>query len=105
MVTSKRVLYHLKELHKHLVFYNTMAPFPIYDTEYVNNVGKTIKKMKKEKVNYDELPVYFCKHCKSLYIETDSDNNEICNRCGAVNEVDVLPSIKDYDKKYGEIWK
>lgn len=86
-------------------YYNKMAPFPVYDTEYVGEVGKEIKKMEKTKVDYDELPVVCCKHCKSLHVTFDDDKNEICNRCGSVNELETVDDIHEYEKKYGDIWK
>ena len=50
------------------------------------------------------LPVYFCEHCKSLHIEVDEKGNDICGRCGAVNEVKMTKNIESYNKKYGDIW-
>lgn len=102
---KKGVYYYLKKLYEHVTFYNSMAPFPIYDTEYVEKINSKIKKMGHLKDKYDELPVYFCKHCKSLHIELDDKQNNVCHRCGSVNEVDVLPNIESYTKKYGKIWE
>lgn len=105
MGVFKGVIYHLTNLYKHTVHYNELAPFPVYDTEYVSNIKKKIEEMKALKEECDKLPVYFCTHCKSLHIEVDEKQNNICHRCGSVNEVAKLPNIEAYNKKYGNIWE
>ena len=44
---NKLTIKYLKKLLTHLEYYNNMAPFPPYDTDYVKEVEKTIKDMKK----------------------------------------------------------
>lgn len=99
---------YLEKEYKHIKYYNSLAPFPIYDTDYVNSVknelDKEVKRMNEE-FDYDKLPVYACKHCKHLNIEIDDDYNEICMRCGSINEVDEYENIYEYKKKWGELWK
>ena len=102
---NKKITKYVTKLLKHLQFYNSMAPFPIYDTEYVQEVKKFKDMLKETKVDYDEEPVVCCSHCKSLHITYDDDMNEICNRCGSINELEVLDDIHKYEKKYGHIWK
>lgn len=102
---NKLTIKYLEKLLTHLQYYNNMAPFPPYDTDYVKEVEKTIKDMKESAINYDELPVVCCKHCKSLHIRVDDEMNDICNRCGSVNELETLEDIKAYQEKYGDIWK
>ena len=46
--------------------------------------------------DYNEEPVYYCKACLSLNI-IESDGNDICNSCGAVNFVSVVP-FDEYKK-------
>lgn len=93
----------LKEQLDHLEYYNRMAPFPVYDTEYVNEVRDRVKYMEKEKnVNYDELPVAACKYCKSLYIVSDNVENDVCMRCGSVNEIVIYKNIEEYQTKKDE---
>jgi len=75
-----------------------MAPFPVYDTEYVNDVINLINKMENTKIDYDELPVVACKFCNSLYIENDEVENDICMRCGTINELVIYNTIHDYLK-------
>lgn len=48
------------------------------------------------KEEYDKLPVAACKHCKSLHIVTDAEENEHCMRCGAKNEIEVYKDIQEY---------
>ena len=95
---SKFILEHLTKLWEHMSYYNSMAPFPVYDTEYVEAIRKEIKKMKESKFDYDELPVAACKYCNSLHIEVDDVDNDICMRCGSVNEIEIYKNIKEYNE-------
>lgn len=76
--------------------YNLYSPFPIFDTEYVQEVKQMIKEMRTDKKEYDEIGVVACKHCKSLYILNDELNNEHCGRCGSVNDIIMYKNIDDY---------
>jgi len=74
-----------------------MAPFPVYDTEYVEEVKNIIMKLENEnKINYNEEPVVACKYCKSLHIVIDEVDNNICMRCGSVNELKEFKNIHEY---------
>jgi len=76
-----------------------MAPFPVYDTDWVKDIEKKIKEMENEdKINYDDEPVVACKYCKSLHIRTDDDMNDICFRCGSTNELIEFKNINEYNK-------
>jgi len=81
-----------------------MAPFPVFDTEYVEEIRKRLDDMennedKKDKdFDYDELAVVACHHCKELSIITDEVDNDICLNCGAVNEIEFYPNIFEYKK-------
>ena len=87
----------LKKLLDHLLYYNKMAPFNIYDSEYVEEVKNTIMKLENEtQTNYDNEPVVACKYCKSLHIVTDEVDNDICMRCGSVNELKEFKNIHEY---------
>lgn len=77
-------------------YYNLMAPFPVYDTSYVEDVKKYITKM--EQQEYNKEPVVACKYCKSLHIITDEVDNDICFRCGSVNELTEFKNINEYLK-------
>jgi len=81
-----------------------MAPFPVYDTEYVEEVKNTIMKLENEnKIDYNDEPVVACKYCKSLHIVIDEVDNNICMRCGSVNELKEFKNIYDYNQfKNGE---
>lgn len=48
------------------------------------------------KEEYNKLPVAACKHCKSLHIVTDDEENEHCMRCGAKNEIIIYEDINHY---------
>lgn len=48
------------------------------------------------KDEYNEMSVVACKYCKSLHIENDELENDICMRCGAVNEIDFYENIDHY---------
>jgi hypothetical protein len=93
---NQKMLKQLRDLYEHLSFYNEMAPFPIYDTEYVDAVKQLIIKMEETKKDYESLPVAACKHCKSLHIVLDEVDNDVCMRCGAVNEIEIYKDIDEY---------
>lgn len=79
-------------------YYNLMAPFPVYDTEYVTLILKKIKIMENDKSSdYDKEPVIACKHCKSLHILNDEINNDICMKCGSVNDTIEYTNIYEYN--------
>jgi phage FluMu protein Com len=89
----------LKELVKHLEYYNMLAPFPVYGTEYIVDVKLKINEMENTKTNYDDLPVAACKYCNSLHIQIDDVENDVCMRCGSVNEIVIYTDIDDYLEK------
>ena len=91
------ILQYLREHLDHLLYYNKMAPFPVYDTEYVEEVKNTIMKLENEnKIDYNDEPVVACKYCKSLHIVIDEVDNNICMRCGSVNELKEFKNIHEY---------
>ena len=91
------ILQYLREHLDHLMYYNKMAPFPVYDTEYVEEVKNTIMKLENEnKIDYNDEPVVACKYCKSLHIVIDEVDNNICMRCGSVNELKEFKNIHEY---------
>lgn len=79
---------------------NLRAPFPIHDTDDMKDLDKQIKNLEKNqesaKNEYNEIPVAACKFCNDLHILSDELDNDICARCGAVNEVNVFDTIYDY---------
>ena len=91
------ILQYLREHLDHLLYYNKMAPFPLYDTEYVDEVQNIIMKLENEnKIDYNDEPVVACKYCKSLHIVIDEVDNNICMRCGSVNELKEFKNIHEY---------
>ena len=93
---SKIVLKKYRELLKHMKYYNSLAPFPVYDTDYVNDLENKIKEIMNDKKDYDDEPVVACKHCKSLHVVSDEIDNTICMRCGAINELQEFKNIYEY---------
>ena len=94
---NQKIIVYLKKLLEHLQYYNKLAPFPVYDTDYVNDVKNRIMELENEKeINYDDEPVVACKYCKSLHIVTDEVDNDICMRCGSVNELKEFKNIHEY---------
>tara|TARA_R110000851_G_scaffold315229_5_gene477628 strand:+ start:18064 stop:18300 length:237 start_codon:yes stop_codon:yes gene_type:complete len=69
----------------------------MYDTEYVSAIRNQLENMK-EPINYDELPVTACRHCLSLWGEPDELENDICMRCGVINEIKIFADIFEYLK-------
>lgn len=91
------ILQYLREHLNHLLYYNKMSPFNIYDSEYVEEVKNTIMKLENEnKIDYNDEPVVACKYCKSLHIVIDGVDNNICMRCGSVNELKEFKNIHEY---------
>jgi len=81
-------------------YYNSMAPFPVFDTSYVNDVENKLKEIMSDKTKeYDLEPVVACRHCKSLHIVSDDVDNNVCMRCGSVNELKTFDDIYKY-KEY-----
>lgn len=93
---SQKILKFLRETLDHLEYYNRMAPFPVYDSEYVAGIKTKLDEMTNKEINYDEMPVVACKHCMSLHVVTDEVENDICMRCGATNEIVIYETIDDY---------
>lgn len=82
---------------KEAEYYNEMAPFPVYDTEYVQVMKDKLERMKNQ-TDYDELPVAACKYCKSLHIITDELENEVCMKCGSINDIIMYDNIYEHEK-------
>ena len=101
---SKEILKQLNKLYKHVEYWNKMGPFPRYDTEWESDIKNYINEIKMNKDNdYDKEPVFACKHCGTLVVpnqyEVDDDGNEICMRCGSVNEAVEYKNIFEYNKE------
>lgn len=55
-------------------------------------------------VNYNDISVVACKYCKSLHIQIDDKNNDICMKCGSVNETNEFNNIEDYRNDIEGSW-
>lgn len=96
----------LKQLNKQLLhaeYYNNLAPFPVYDTEYVENLKDKMNEIIKSKEDYDSLPVVACASCKSLHIEQDEVDNSICMKCNSMNDLIEFKNIHEY-RETNNIW-
>ena len=93
----------VRALLNHLEYWNMMAPFPIFDTEYVAEVKKYLEQMESTEKDYDDEPVVACKNCKNLYIVTDEDDNDICMKCNSINDTVTYENIGEY-LKVKTIW-
>lgn len=100
---SKDTLNELERLYEHVTYYNRMSPFPIYDTEYVDKIKKRMDDITRSKEDYDKVPVVACKNCKSLHIEIDDADNNICMKCNSINELVEFKDIHHY-KAEKNIW-
>lgn len=87
---------------------NLYTPFSIHDSEYIEELNKRLDNLKikiemDSKKDYDKEPVFACKHCGTLVVpnqyEVDDDGNEICMRCGSVNEAIEYKNIFEYNKE------
>ena len=100
---SKEILKQLNKLYKHVEYYNKMAPFPPFCTEWQQNIRDKINEIKMEKKDYDKETVFACKHCGTLVVpnqyEVDDDGNEICQRCNSINDVKEYSNIFEYNKE------
>lgn len=96
---SKKTLIQLQKLLDHMIYYNRMAPFPVFDTDYVKEIENKIIKMKEDKINYDNEPVLACRYCNNLHIIVDDVDNNICFRCNSVNEIQEFKTIFEWEEK------
>lgn len=52
---------------------------------------------------YDDIPVYYCKHCLSLLIKADEFVGDFCADCGSTDIGETL--IEDWEKLYFKKYK
>lgn len=88
-----------------MVYHNDMAPFPVFDTEYVDVVENEINKMGDK--NYDNEPVDACGTCGSLHIKSDEMGlKNVCMACGTVNDLVKYDNIFEYlETDKGKFWE
>ena len=89
----------LKSLLVHLKYFDNLAPFPVYGSEYIEDVENKLREVMENKdKNYDDEPVVACRFCKSLHIVSDEVDNNVCMRCGSINELQEFFNIDEYLK-------
>lgn len=64
---------------------------------------------KESNVDYNAIPVFYCKHCLSLNIKTvdesiDTEYLDFCANCGSteIGQTDIHTWEKMYEQKYGK---
>ena len=93
-------------------YWNLQAPFPVYDTEVIDDLKK-LNMMTKQIANNE--PITYCKTCLSIYIktvefpETETGENRDVHYCVPCGNTDLEESHigrwEDlYEEKYGEIF-
>jgi len=88
-------------------YYNQMAPFPVYDTDIINDLKKL--NMITAKDNSNSEPITYCKTCLSIKIKTvgfeDTEKEvDYCVDCSntEMGEAHVSEWEDLYEEKYGE---
>ena len=101
----------LKEEIKRREYHNEMAPFPVFDTEIIQDMSKLSELVKKQ--DYNNEPVCYCKTCLSINIKTvefESTNAgeerrvDYCVPCSntEMGEVHISEWQEMYEERYGE---
>jgi len=93
----KKIIDKYEEQLRDSEYYNEMSPFPVYDTEYIKIMRNKLKEMR-ENEEYDKLPVVACKYCHSLHILTDESENDVCMKCGSINDIIIYDNIYEHEK-------
>jgi|TARA_R110000822_G_scaffold51650_2_gene134219 hypothetical protein len=88
-------------------YYNSMAPFPVYDTEVITDLKKLEMITSKDTSNNE--PITFCKTCLSIHIKTVEfeDTDQAVDYCVACSNTDLetthISEWEDmYEERYGE---
>lgn len=92
-------------------YWNNLAPFPVYDTEIINDLK--LLNMVTSKMDSNNEPITYCKNCLSIHIKTvnfpDSESGEkrdvdYCVSCGNTElETAHISEWEDlYEERYGE---
>lgn len=95
---SKKTIKYLTDVLNYITYHNRMAPFPVFDTEYVELIKNKLEIMKENNVNYDKLPTACCKYCLNLHSLVDEEENVICTRCGSINEELIFEDYEAYEQ-------
>lgn len=92
---------------------NRMAPFPVYDTDIINDL-KLREEMITKQDDYNNVPVTYCKVCLSIQIKViefekkhpkdECRDVDFCPGCGNtdVDKVPIGEWEEMYEEKYGE---
>lgn len=56
--------------------------------------------MEKETIDYNNEPVFYCKHCLSILIGINDDlNTDYCITCGST-DIEEAPNYEEWEKLY-----
>ena len=57
-----------------------------------------------EKIDYNSIPVVYCKECLSLKIRILDENLDHCDECGSTEteQTDIQSWLKMYKNRYGK---
>lgn len=102
----------LEEEIKRRELINSYSPFPVYDTEIINDLKKR-EEMISRKSDFNNVPVEYCKTCLSLKLKTvEFENSEAgenrdvtyCVPCGntELGTAHIEEWEDLYEEKYGE---
>lgn len=95
-------------------WYNSLAPFPPFDTEIITDLK--ILQIMTEQNGYNDEPITYCKTCLSISIKTttvkevgtDKEDREVdyCIPCGNTDlgKAHVSEWEELYEEKYDEIF-
>lgn len=96
----------LKEIERR-EYYNRISPFPVYDTEIINDLKKL--KMITTKDNSNNEPITYCKTCLSIHIKTVKfeDTDQVVDYCISCSNTELaeahISEWEDlYEDRYGE---
>ena len=85
---------------------NSFAPFPIYDTEVIQDL-KILDKMK-QKPNYDAEKIDYCATCLSIHLKdieiptsVSNENITYCIPCGNT-DIRTAQNIHEWEDLYSE---
>ena len=92
-------------------YYNSMAPFPVYDTDIINDMKSLSERVKMQDFNNE--PICYCKTCLSIQIKTvkfpEGPNGEkrdvdYCLACSNTElaEAHITEWEDMYEERYGE---
>ena len=78
----------LAEEIKRREYYNSLAPFPVFDTEVIEDMKKK-NRMVTRKDDYNNVPVSYCKTCLSISIKNIKSPELAEGYCASCGNTDI----------------